>query len=258
MAEISPSSDGTPSLRRTPPLQPSSEPNKSIPFWTPDSSSMTPAIAILNPSAYGASWKQMGVGVGYQSRTRFTNNDDGTFGVAFGLGNPEKYLGVEVGLGLTDISNTFADGRLNLKLHRRLPDDFNLAVGVQGVTSWGETDGGSSVYGVLTKKFNLQSSPKDFFSELFLTVGIGGGQFRSEDDILKGVDSVGIFGGASLRVIEQVNFISEWSGQDLSLGFSIVPFKNIPLVFTPAVTDITETAGDGSRFILGVGYQINF
>ena len=89
-------------------------------------------------------------------------------------------------------------------------------------------------------------------------MGVGGGQFRSEDDILNGVDSVGVYGGVALRVVEQVNVITEWSGQDLSVGVSFVPFRNIPLVISPSVTDITGTAGDGTRFILGVGYGINF
>ncbi|MBO1349159.1 MAG: hypothetical protein EBE86_018005 [Hormoscilla sp. GUM202] len=56
----------------------------------------------------------------------------------------------------------------------------------------------------------------------------------------------------------QMHAIAEWTGQDLTVGISVVPFQNLPLVITPAVTDITGNAGDGSRFILGIGYGFSF
>jgi len=258
IAQSDPSLEGLPSLRRTPLKEQQTAPLRSVPFWTRDPNTSSPSITIITPSAYGASWGQIGIGVGYQARTRYTSEDDGGLGFAFGLGDPQEYVGLQVGLGLTDVSDTFADGGLNLKLHRALPEDFNIAVGVQRIAGWGETDGGSSVYGVVSKKIALKSSPVESFSELYLTLGVGGGQFRPEEDILNGVESVGVYGGVTLRIVEQVNFITEWSGQDLTLGISFVPFRNVPLVVTPAVTDITETAGDGARFILGVGYQVSF
>ncbi|WNN91672.1 hypothetical protein [Gloeocapsopsis dulcis] len=35
-------------------------------------------------------------------------------------------------------------------------------------------------------------------------------------------------------------------------------FSTTPLVITPAIADVTGNAGDGTRFILGVGYAISF
>ena len=61
-----------------------------------------------------------------------------------------------------------------------------------------------------------------------------------------------------LRAIDRVSLIADWTGQDLNLGASIVPFRNLPLVITPAVADVTGNAGDGARFILGVGYAISY
>jgi hypothetical protein len=61
-----------------------------------------------------------------------------------------------------------------------------------------------------------------------------------------------------LRVAEPVNLIAEWTGQDLNLGVSIVPFREIPLVITPALADVTNNAGDGARFVLGIGYGFSF
>ncbi|BAU62961.1 hypothetical protein STA3757_03120 [Stanieria sp. NIES-3757] len=254
-------SPGSPTLRRIPnqgeqQFEPTRIPLRIPTYRTPYRAA--PSVTIINPSGYGAAAGNVGIGVGFQERVRFKDDADGVIGLGFGLGNPQKNIGLQVGVSLVDVSDPFRDGAINLKLHRRLPSDFSLATGVQGTATWGDTDGGSSVYGVTTKRLVLQQDRSKPFSEIYASVGVGGGQFRSEDDIDNGVESVGVFGSLAVRVIEPINFITEWTGQDLTIGVSVVPFRNIPLVIVPAVTDITGAAGDGGRVILGVGYSISF
>ena len=67
-----------------------------------------------------------------------------------------------------------------------------------------------------------------------------------------------VFGSAAINLSENVNGIVEWTGQDLTLGMSIVPFKEIPLVFTPSFIDVTGSAGDGVRFNASLVYSIAF
>jgi hypothetical protein len=253
--------NGSPSLRLQPfeSEQQKFEPTR-IPLRLPkfEYYRSSPSVTIINPSAYGASWRTAGIGIGLQERTRFTEDADGVIGLGFGLGNPTKNVGVQLGVTLVDVTAPFRDGALNVKFHRRLPSDFSVALGVQGLATWGDTDGGSSGYGVVTKKFTFKKDRSQPWSELYTSIGIGGGQFRSESDIRNDVNSLGVFGSLALRAIEPVNVITEWSGQDLTIGLSIVPFRELPLVVVPAVTDITGTAGDGARFIFGVGYGFNF
>ena len=104
----------------------------------------------------------------------------------------------------------------------------------------------------------MQEDVEKPFSQLFVSAGVGSGQFRSELDINNNRDTVGVFGSVAVRMAEPISAIAEWSGQDLTLGLSLAPFRNIPLVITPAVTDLTGNAGDGSRFILGIGSSISF
>ncbi len=256
----SPADSGIPSLRRQPTGGERFEP-KRIPLQIPfpkQSYRASPSVTIINPSAYGASWGSAGIGFGYQDRVRFQDDADGVIGLGFGLGNPLKNIGVQIGISLVDVSSPFSDGAVNLKLHRRLPQDFAVALGVQGLATWGNTDGGSSVYGVVTKRFKLRQDRSKAFSELYTTVGIGGGQFRSESDIDNGNKTVGIFGSLAVKVLNPVGFVAEWTGQDLTIGTPLVLFKKLPLVIVPAVTDITGTAGDGTRFIFGFGYTFSF
>lgn len=254
------SESGTPSLRRQPTGGERFEP-KRIPLRIPlpkQPYRASPSITIINPSAYGASWRSFGVGVGFQERARFTDEADGVIGLGFGLGNPQKNVGVQLGVSLVDVSSPFRDGAINLKLHRRLPKDFSVALGVQGLTTWGNTDGGSSVYGVTTKRFKLKRDRTKPFSELYTTLGLGGGQFRSESDIDNGNETVGLFGSVAIKIIEPVGLVTEWTGQDLTIGVPLVLFRNLPLVIVPAVTDVTGSAGDGTRFVVGVGYSFSF
>ncbi len=255
-------SEGVPALRRQPsegeeqfepqriPLQVPTFPNRNY--------RSSPSVTIINPSGYGASWRSVGIGVGFQQRARFRSESDGVIGLSFGLGNPRENIGLQVGVSLVDVSAPFRDGAFNLKLHRRLPSNFAVAAGVQGATTWGNTDGGSSVYGVVTKRFALRQDVTKPFSEIYTSIGIGGGQFRSESDIENGVETVGVFSSFAVRAIEPINIVTEWTGQDLTIGASIVPFKKLPIVIVPAVTDITGTAGDGARFVVGMGYSFSF
>lgn len=219
----------------------------------------SPGTTSVTPSAYGKSWRSVGVGVGFQARTRYTDESDGGIAVGFGLGNAQKSVALDVGVAIFNLSDSFGDrGGVSFKLHRALPNDFSVAIGWQNAIVWGYTDAGSSVYGVASKMFRLQDSTEKPFSRLYVSAGIGNGQFRSEFDINDDNDTIGVFGSVAVRVAQPVNAIAEWSGQDLTLGVSFVPFQNLPLVITPAVTDVTNNAGDGARFILGIGYGFYF
>lgn len=247
-----------PSRRDEQPFKPQNLPLESVQPNARKAAS-APGISILTPSAYGQSWGSASIGVGLQSRTRFTEKADGVVGIGLGLGDAQKTVGLDIGLTFVDlIGNTAEDGSVSLKLHRRLPEDLAVAVGVKNVIRFGATDSATGYYGVVTKKFSLQEDVQQPFSQLFVSAGVGSGQFRSELDISEDRNSVGLFGSVAVRVAEPISAIAEWSGQDLTLGLSIAPFREVPLVVTPAITDITGKAGDGSRFILGIGYGISF
>ena len=217
-----PDNNGSPSLRRVPIEGEAEFEPQRIPLRLPPQKAYrsSPSITIINPSGYGAGWGRAGIGIGLQERARFTNQVDGVFGFGFGLGNPQKNVGLQIGVSLVDLNNIFKDGTVNLKLHRRFSNDFSLAVGIQGFTTFGVTDGGSSGYGSFTNRFTLKPNRSQPFSELYTTLGIGGGQFRSESDINNGVESIGVFGSVAVRIIEPVNAIAEWTGQDLTIGVS--------------------------------------
>jgi hypothetical protein len=247
-----------PSTPEEPPFKP-----QKVPLQKPESFLSTgsaPATTILTPSAYGQVVRSFGVGLGFQSRTRFSNKPDGSLGFGFGLGDPRKGIGLDIGI--TTFSSFrqgfFEIGGISFKINRALPADFVIAVGTQNLLTWGGVDTSPSPYAVVTKKFRLRDDQDTPLSQLYVSAGVGGGQFRSESDVDRGTGSVGAFGSIALRVVRPINLITEWSGQDLTVGLSIAPLRKTPIIITPAVTDITGNAGDGSRFILSFGYGLRY
>lgn len=219
----------------------------------------SPAITIANPAGFGADDLTAFISGTYQSRTRYTDQDDGALAFGIGLGDSRRTIGAELSYTLSSFggSRDFGTGGFNLKLHRQFPQDWSVALGWNGFITTGEVDYRNSVYGAVTKVLRTRPDVNQPFSRVALTAGVGSGQFRSESDVLNDRDTVGIFGSVAVRVAQPVSLIAEWTGQDLALGLSIVPIKGVNWVITPAVRDIAG-AGDGARFVLGTGFSWKF
>ena len=219
----------------------------------------SPAITISNPSGFGADNFTGFVGVGYQERTRFANEDDGGLVVGIGLGDARENIGVQLSYTVASFggSRDFGTGGFNAKLHRRLADDWSVALGWEGFATTGFVDFEDSIYGSVSHLIRTRESITQPFSRVALTAGVGNGRFRTEDDVFDDRDSVGVFGSMAVRVAEPVSAIVEWTGQDLAAGLSITPFRDVPIVLLPAVRDIAG-AGDGGRFVMGAGFSFQF
>ena len=220
---------------------------------------VAPSASISTPIGFGANFGQIFGGFGFQSRTRFTNQADGGLALGVGLGEPQKIVGLDVTMAILSLFGDNAGrGSFSFKIHRSLPEGFAVALGFENAIRWGETDAGSSIYGVVSKFFQFTETTKEPFSQLTLSLGVGGGRFRSEGAIEDGVNSLGVFASAGLRIVEPVSAIVEWSGQDLNAGISLIPFPKVPLTINLAGADLTGNAGDGARFVMSIGYNYFF
>ena len=220
----------------------------------------SPALSIVIPTGFGADNNTGFISGTFQSRTRYGNVSDGGLGIGVGLGDARKAVGVELSYTAASFggSRDFGAGGFNVKVHRQLADDLSVAAGWNGFLNLGgRNDFENSVYGSATKIFRTRDDINLPFSRVAVTAGIGNGQFRSESAVTDGSNGVNVFGNVAVRVAQPVSLIAEWSGQDLGVGVSVAPFKNIPLVITPALRDIAG-AGDGARFVLGAGMAFKY
>ena len=80
--------------------------------------------------------------MGDQERIRYDDWTDGVASAGFGLGNPTRYVGLDVTVNILDIYTEFAQDRsLSLKLHRRLPFHSAIVVGHENIWHTDGTDG---------------------------------------------------------------------------------------------------------------------
>ncbi|HVT37484.1 MAG TPA: hypothetical protein VHE78_00420 [Gemmatimonadaceae bacterium] len=226
------------------------------------------------PFAFGPAWRDAYIGAGYQNESRGfydpvtrtvspNNKNDGTAAVGFGVGDARDLLGLEVTISSlsTVRSGWFNRTAFSFKAHRMIGNTAALAVGVENAFIAGgqKSDGIDSWFGVASKVF-LFSSGDDSTGGRALTIsaGIGNGRFRRPADISRNNTTVNAFGSVALLVIRQLSVLADYTGQDLNVGLSIVPLSAFPVVFTPAIADVTQTASRSPRFILGVGIGMHF
>ncbi len=216
----------------------------------------SPSLSIYIPVGYGADNNTIFTSQTYQPDVRVDEGGVYTGGIGVGIGDADELVGLELSYAF-ETNDDFGDGGFNAKVHRRFANDFSVAAGWNGFLNIGRNDFEQSLYGVATKVFRTRPSLDDPLSRVAVSLGIGNNQFRSEDNFNDGENGVNVFGNVAVRVIRPVSFITEWTGQDLALGLSIAPFKDIPFVITPAVRDIAGI-GDGARFVLGWGAAWQF
>jgi hypothetical protein len=217
----------------------------------------SPALSIYIPVGFGADRNTFFLTGSYQNTVRRDDGDVGAGGIGVGLGDAQKALGVELSYALETTDDSFGEGGFNAKVHRLLGRDASIAAGWNGFLNIGRNDFEQSKYGVITKVFRTKDSLDEAFSRVAVTVGVGDGQFRSNGAVAVGDNNINVFGNVAVRVVRPVSFIAEWTGQDLGLGLSIAPFRNIPFVITPAVRDLAG-GGDDPRFVVGAGMAVRF
>ena len=219
-----------------------------------------PGSSLGSPSPSGVGSGDYFMGAGYQDRTRFTSQPDGGFGVGTGFGDPGAGIALEVAVSsYSSVRRSFASvGGISFKLHHRDSQHLLLyALGVENAVPWGLTDGGTSVYGTAGHVFVLRPGENTPFGVLTASLGVGSGRFRPQRAVLNHRGSVGVFGGAGLRLIPAIAVAADWTGQDLDAGFTVTPFRNRGIVASIGYADLTRTAGDGARFIMSIGYGFN-
>ena len=229
-----------------------------------------PGTSSGSPIAFGANWNDAFIGAGIQAPVRYSagGDADGSLSLGFGLGNAQDIAGLEVVINALSTVRSGVGNRVGFgfKAHKILPNSWGIALGVQGVQLNSKPDDRNTVYGVVTKNIDLAGTALSQFKSFTWSGGVGSEAFQMASDLNGGKHGVGVFSSAALRVNEVSSVILDWSGQDLNLGVSFVPFKNLPLVFSPAISDLTGASNSGltvipgvtkktgPRFTLGVGF----
>lgn len=218
-----------------------------------------------SPIAFGADWGAVGAGVFAQtlSKSKTGTRGDGSAGVVFGLGDADRYIGLETEVAIADLTsyngNHFGDGgALGFKLHTNLPDGAAFAVGVAGTARWGtekETNR-ASVYAVGTKIFKIGNvNPY----ALVVNVGIGDEGFQELDTSTgRGRAGAGAFGSLAFYFCPQISIIADYTGRFLNAGLSVAPFKSYPLTIILGGVNLTNRYDTNPQLAASVSYGFHF
>ena len=233
-----------------------------------------PGLSFGIPSAMGSSWKDVFVSVAYTADYEeglFTwhNKDntkvaDGSMNFGFGFGDPNESIGGEISVGIISLwsqngnSPFGADGTAGIKLHKSLPYLFNThaAISWTNPIKWGQATKKDTVYGVISKEFELRPDADNKFASL-LTLGVGTGSHRSNTAIKENTNDPNIFGGYGVQILPRVSFASSWNGNALNAGFGLSPF-DFPLNFSFGISDLTNNSSNGAQFNINTGYSLRF
>lgn len=237
---------------------------------------ITPGTTIATPTAFGAHWGQIYGSLAYQPLSRYLTLrehdwkrgewSDGTLSVGVGIGNPHRWIGLDVTVNIFDTFGVWSKNELgqeralSVKLHRALPHASAVAIGYENLwrNSPEEDEGGNSLYGVVTKVFEMRAQRRSSFSRVTLSVGIGNDRFLSESQFRRQESGINAFGSVGIRIWSFANVVADWTGQDLNLGVSVTPIPEFPLLLTPALVDVTGRAGDKVRFSIGAATTYDF
>lgn len=212
------------------------------------------AASFAAPVGFGAGWGSVGAGVFAQT---LNDTSDGSAGLAFGLGDPDKYVGLETSAVFSSLTghgsdDSFAEsGSLGFKLHTNLPGNAAFGVGVVGASEWGskgfKNANSSSFYTAVTKAFKVGSYVT------ILNIGAGDGVFNEP-----GKNGIGVFGSGAFYFTNWLSVIGEYSGRFANAAISIAPLhKYLPLTITLGAINVGEQHGGDMEFggSVGIGYS---
>lgn len=217
-----------------------------------------------SPIAFGADWGAVGAGVyGQTLPDELDANDDfdGSAALVFGLGDADKYVGLETAVissSLTDSSGSgdgFGEaGGLAFKLHTNVPGGAAVAIGVIGTGRWGvaEDTNESSVFANATKVFSIDTGTRKH--ALVANLGVGDGAFTSSFND----DGVNVFGSLAFYITRQFSIIADHTGRFTNAGVSAAPFRSFPIVVTLGAVNIGERFGSDTQLGGTLGYTFSF
>ena len=186
--------------------------------------------------------------------------------------------------------NYLGGNQTGVAISRNIGPDTAIKIGTEGMIRWGgsrntDADRPKSAYGVISHRIVLKAEPSDpfdtstrWFSDLYLTLGVGNGQYRPLDQVisaqiqyakdagcwdgrrqcsamqtrdafLKGTEWGNYYplAALTLAVTDQAHLITEWWGRNLNVSLSLQPFKDIGWTITPGIGNLIPNSDYGNN-----------
>lgn len=187
---------------------------------------------------------------------------DASLNLGFGLGDPERLLGVDVNWGTGSFKNFNANGAFGASIGRVLVNTPNLQLGAAGgvidAYSYGTEPNPQPIngYGAITAALPLRSGASSSPRMVQFTLGGGGSSFGAIDTSYA-LSSNGMFGAAGVELFENLGFSVGVSGRSSNVNLSWVPFRSLPIFVNLMAADVFAATPWGTIGVLTVGWGDN-
>jgi hypothetical protein len=184
---------------------------------------------------------------------------DGSLNLGFGLGDPERLLGVDLYWGIGSIKNLNTNGAFGGSVGRllvRRPDVLvSVAGGVVEAFPYGSeanpqpTNG----YGALSVALPLRPADPVFTQLVQFTAGGGGSSFAAVNSTFETAES-GVFGAAGLEVTPNIGFSVGVSSRSTNVNLSWIPLRDLPVFVNLMAADVFNETPWGTIGVLTIGW----
>jgi hypothetical protein len=220
------------------------------------------AQGVFIPIGSGAHSNQFYASAIYTNPQPYSPIQATTFGLGYGIGNPEKAVAVQAHLATTYFEELGLSG--SLKIHKDFGLGTTMAVGAMNLLQVNFNWDYSNYFIALSHDFRHNFAPRNPLSRLSFTAGAGYGRSFTEKypkDIIRLKEEKGTiaFGALALRLTERISVEAEWTGVNLNTFASYRGYiRTIPLGISIGAGDLTPYSGDRVFFILGVTTGMQF
>ncbi len=215
-----------------------------------------PALGVAVPTGFGSNWGFFYGGLAMADRTQYGRVVDGAAILGFGVGESQKYVGLESTITSSDLDPFARTLTFSFKLHKMIGTSMSAAVGVDELFYRGVgTDGERSFYGAFSKFVQFSENPWKPFSMVLFNVGAGQGNFAARDMGGRKLESIAPFASVGARMLPFFSLIAAYSSRDVDIGFGLAPFRSFRLNITPYVSKVFQNNGWPRLFGLSVVYS---
>lgn len=216
-----------------------------------------------------------------------------------GFGDSSKAIGVLITQtsGSTfrsaDRGSVLENMQTGFAISRNLGTNTAIKLGAEGALPWdseeyfeqfNSAEVPKSAFAVVSHRIPLgpDNAPDEehltrWFSDLFITVGLGNGIFRPSDEVIRAqireIKRAGCWkspctpervkrarvrgsewgdpspiAALALAITDQLNLITEWTGRNLNISLSIQPFRNVGLTITPGIGNLVNNSDYNNGF----------
>lgn len=214
------------------------------------------------PTAFIAKWGDVFLSASAGTPGNLRPDADGSWVAGFGLGDPQRFVAIEISGGCGSIKTFCGNGGAGFSVSRELvskPDQrLAFAVGWRNAIQWGYEGTQDDVFSAgISYAIPLRNDGSRFRQTLQIDIGAGNSTFAPYTSI-DSQERIGAFGSVGVELSPSVGVSTGWSGRGINAQLSYTPFRSVPVSVNLLGADLFNQSPAGTVGILSVSWGSNF